>query len=723
MARGKNKSNKSKASSAKLSTRSTRKNGATKQRTLDFAANKGFSRNADAARNGSIISGDDLIDTDDDESETRLPEIEVDTDEPMDIMIDNDDDDARAIPDSSADNMSQYNASDSNTKTTTIEPDGSVAMDTELHLNEANYTPNNNGKRKQKQTSTPSSILRKSIRAKHKGSIVVNPYTPTMRTSFSDTVRPSATPARDCNTNWRSRFTVKLSIPESPNALEAFGKVLQGLMSELDSHCEAAEKVFILPWAESDLTKIDAIATPDEVPTSFTKLGKFMPRLFPGKGEEHICYIKLHIGHDRQLDELQADMKYWLMSNSHGMYFESLQCEDAVFIGWLLWSLKSMDIPALVDDIVQMTGIQVGLRWMAIDTGARGKVELKDKVFALHVEVTKKDKRKAKKAFLELYGKNTTDPAELPLYLRLRFIIPKSEATSSNTITKLKRFRERQKNFLLKICTSPSSSIVHLDWRKHENQQTLRELMMELKSRVYDDTPIFFSVDLDWTKTSHVVSYLPVMTEEATHTLHTLIPLLRYVITQQESSEHFEPLSVDDLHSFFTDEAVEDTEDMYYDEKQGRIIDPLSDANLEFVDNENLLGADDEFDEGGPVERPALQQLRTGTFPGNSGDSISTLGHSLATGILSPGQQEVQARARASRRARSGASVSSSSTGVTVEDFTNLKRDVGSMQSTLERLASLMEQQHTPSPNPSANNQVSFGNPSTGNSATGEGNL
>ena len=92
---------------------------------------------------------------------------------------------------------------------------------------------------------------------------------------------------------------------------------------------------------------------------------------------------------------------------------------------------------------------------------------------------------------------------------------------------------------------------------------------------------------------------------------------------------------MDDLHSFFTDEAVEDTEDMYYDEKQGRIIDPLSDANLEFVDNENLLGADDEFDEGGPVERPALQQLRTGTFPGNSGDSISTLGHSLATGILS----------------------------------------------------------------------------------------
>jgi hypothetical protein len=51
----------------------------------------------------------------------------------------------------------------------------------------------------------------------------------------------------------------------------------------------------------------------------------------------------------------------------------------------------------------------------------------------------------------------------------------------------LKRLRERQKNFLVKIGKAAAPQIVHLDWRKQEQQQTLRELMMELQSNVYDN--------------------------------------------------------------------------------------------------------------------------------------------------------------------------------------------------------------------------------------------
>ena len=58
--------------------------------------------------------------------------------------------------------------------------------------------------------------------------------------------------------------------------------------------------------------------------------------------------------------------------------------------------------------------------------------------------------------------------------------------------------------------------------------------------------------------------------------IHTLIPLLRYIIESQEQSEDFTPLQIDDLHSFFTDEAVEDTEEMYYDKELGHIVYPLS---------------------------------------------------------------------------------------------------------------------------------------------------
>ena len=427
----------------------------------------------------------------------------------------------------------------------------------------ATESPNLNGKRTTP-PSIPGSILRQAIRAKHSGNIRINPYTPVRETLRDDEVETRREPVKDCDTKWRSsRFTVKLSLPESSNAIETFSNKLQELFTELESTCENTEKLFILPWWDKDIDNIDAIDKASEIPSAHSKLSKFIPKFYPGKGNAQICYFNLYIGHDRQLEDMQADVKYWLMSGAHGMYFESLQCESSELIGWLLWSLKSMDVTALAEDILQMTGIQVGLRWMAIDTGAKGKVELKDKIFALHLEVRKKDKQTARKAFLALYGKTNSDAVELPLYLRLRFLTPRREATSGATITKLKRFRERQKNFLNKICTSSTTAIVHLDWRKDMTKQTLREMMMELKSTVYENTSIFFSVDLDWNKTNHIVSYLPVMKEEAVHTLHTLIPQLRYVLAQQESTSTFVPLTTDDLHSFFTDEAVEDTEEMY----------------------------------------------------------------------------------------------------------------------------------------------------------------
>ena len=682
MAKSKKQQTKSKVSSAKTSTRSALKNGPGKQLTIEKSMKKGYTAGTAGKGNTTLL---ELEDSSDDENYANM----VDTEE---------EEEEEEEEHSNKDKTNEVVMLDRIEEMTPTEPD-----------------VNENGKRPQQQKTLPSSILRHNIRAKHKASIVVNPYTPKLNTiNFSDTTARQV-PIKDCTTKWRSRFTVKLSIPESTNALEAFRELLKGLVSELQATCDDSEKIFILPWAEADRTKINAIESPEDVPVGMTKLGKFIPRFFPGKGDAMMSYFKLYIGHDKELDELQADIKYWLMSGNHGMYFESLQCEHSVFIGWLLWSLKTMDVNALTEDILQMTGIHVGLRWMAIDSGAKGKVPLSEKVFALHMEVARSDKRKAKKAFLALYGKQNNDSAELPLYLRLRFITPRSEATSGATITKLKRFRERQKNFLVKIGKSAAPQIVHLDWRKQEKQQTLRELMMELKSNVYENTPIFFSVDLDWTKTNHIVSYLPMMKEEAVHTLNTLIPLLRFVIQNQESSEHFEPLVIDDLHSFFTDESIEDSEDMFFDPKLNRVVDPLMDENLEFIDDENLLGDDDMDANAIPVQRPELQQLQTGNFPGNCDDSISTLGRSLATGMLSPGA--LSSQSRSSRRSRSSASVSSVSTGVTVEDFTNLKRDVHSITSAVDNLARLVAGTLKDS-----TSQVAF-SPSVANASTGAGSL
>jgi hypothetical protein len=45
-----------------------------------------------------------------------------------------------------------------------------------------------------------------------------------------------------------------------------------------------------------------------------------------------------------------------------------------------------------------------------------------------------------------------------------------------------------------------------------------------------------------------------------------------------------------DIRTFFTPEFVENTEEMYYDTEKRTMIDPLIDDNLEFIDDEDLLG-------------------------------------------------------------------------------------------------------------------------------------
>jgi hypothetical protein len=51
-----------------------------------------------------------------------------------------------------------------------------------------------------------------------------------------------------------------------------------------------------------------------------------------------------------------------------------------------------------------------------------------------------------------------------------------------------------------------------------------------------------------------------------------------------------EQLQDEDIRTFFTPEFVENTEEMYYDTEKMTMIDPLIDDNLEFIDDEDLLG-------------------------------------------------------------------------------------------------------------------------------------
>ena len=66
-----------------------------------------------------------------------------------------------------------------------------------------------------------------------------------------------------------------------------------------------------------------------------------------------------------------------------------LQAEDAKDIGWLLYSTRETDVGALADEITDMIGYKIGLRWKNIPTGAKKQENL---VKALIVESSAKQK-------------------------------------------------------------------------------------------------------------------------------------------------------------------------------------------------------------------------------------------------------------------------------------------------------------------------------------------
>ena len=443
-------------------------------------------------------------------------------------------------------------------------------------------------------------------------------------------------------TKYRSRATLKIVIPASTNPVQAASKILMDLLSQIRDISD--KNACFIPWTEADEATTDIIDDPTNVPSKLSELAKFFPRLFPGRPhQENIVYTKIYLGHDEDFESITTDIKYWLMNGNHGLYYNMLQAENIEVIGWLLYSTKANDAGALAEDLYEKFHIQVGLRWMTIDSGTKGKIPNTQKVYALHVEAIKSEKNIIKKALLKIYSRvSWSRSSDLPNSMKLRFVTMRKEATSLHSITKLDRLRIRQKGFLSAVIKSDQNwDILHLDYRLRDNTPTLREMIMGIRSTTHD-TNLYLSVDLDWQKSGFVFQYLPEVKEEASSMAHTLYPYLLWqqgVLREDPKSDvedgdedEIEPLTEEELQKFFDGDALMRMEDMEYDPVKKAVIDRDVDNYLEFIDDEDLLG--NKFDkmpeqEAAVPDRPEPQALESNIYKGSDDDTISTLGVSV----------------------------------------------------------------------------------------------
>ena len=165
---------------------------------------------------------------------------------------------------------------------------------------------------------------------------------------------------------------------------------LQEFLSELIT---ADKDSAILPWKQADLQK-GCLDERVAFPTDIAAMRAYMPRLYSGKKNEGITtYPNIYIGNSLSFAEIRRKLQQWLNEGNHGLYHNMLQVENSSEIGFFVYSCREMDAGALVDEIEELFGFSVGLRWKTINTGKRN-LPRNQQIKALIVEVDAKYRHK-----------------------------------------------------------------------------------------------------------------------------------------------------------------------------------------------------------------------------------------------------------------------------------------------------------------------------------------
>jgi len=135
---------------------------------------------------------------------------------------------------------------------------------------------------------------------------------------------------------------------------------------------EADHQAILYPWKGKDRDKEGVlIENPTDIPTALPLLKKFINKLFLWMTGGNY-YIQVLLGTDVDIETIMQTIGWWLKSTEQGMWKAPLQfAKNTVCVGWLLYSADEYDCKALCQDIWDLTGIQVALRYRIIDDGKK----------------------------------------------------------------------------------------------------------------------------------------------------------------------------------------------------------------------------------------------------------------------------------------------------------------------------------------------------------------
>jgi len=280
---------------------------------------------------------------------------------------------------------------------------------------------------------------------------------------------------------------------------------------------KADGSIILYPWAAVDCNEDPSplIENSTDIPNSLPLLCKFVHKLFlrMSGGDYHVQVL---MGSQEEISTIMQTIGWWLKSTSQGMWLTDLQAaEDTICVGWLLFSAGNYDREALTQEIYNFTGVQVVVRYRAIDDGK--KVDKSKKldpkappppspVKVLHVDVDKAHYGVNRSRIEHLYLSSAT---VFPLGIKMRFVRDYRLLTNSQAKAKANCLRTHQERFLSNMETCTTWEIANLDLEDRTTEATLRQMIMNIPDPANPKSRLFHSVNKMFNKTEYILRFHP----------------------------------------------------------------------------------------------------------------------------------------------------------------------------------------------------------------------
>ena len=287
--------------------------------------------------------------------------------------------------------------------------------------------------------------------------------------------------------------TAKLKSDDRLGQEDEFLAVMQETLTKLWT---LDPKLVIFPWKKG-LEGSKPIQKGKAFPSNRDAFADFTEKVFLKRGEN--VWIRLHVGHNKQVTALKDDrMIDHFRQKDMLVYKDNLQVKTTAKAGWLLGShptvLNARDLEDSLAQLPEMSGLPVEVRteWISLDKGDKLKIK------AAHILCAWDSTLVCRRALNKIYGKKM---GEYPLGRNMRFvpnISDKRFITTEATRKKVEMSVKKQRLWITHVSSAVSYIISDLDYFDTTIGTTLRQALMQMRSKRSPDRNLFVAVDTSW---------------------------------------------------------------------------------------------------------------------------------------------------------------------------------------------------------------------------------